>query len=368
MLFVIRINLLGNQKGKKSRRVGLSLPQVPNVGILLTVLGLVIELAVMWSWHSSAAEAADRAQSRLNLKKVELEELKQRDKTIKELKDETDKLAATKTVFEELFADKTGPVNALTYLAFILQPRKESEEPPEALRALEAAGWRVAWDSNRAWFTGMRENGEEVTLTGQALDHEDVAEVQRRLESSPYFREVKLESQEAKESELLGKQPFVEFKIKAVPVYLIEPVVKPPPAPEEGPPAETDAAAGDADAGSAAPETATPEPVARPIVPVPPAHAPDTSDAADSTEASDAADADASADSADAAISLDTEPPPAQPAPPPSPAPPPRAESPKGEPEKPIAPKAEPPPTSDKAAPPPPVEAPAKPEPPTKEP
>ncbi|MSP92405.1 MAG: hypothetical protein EXR79_11490 [Myxococcales bacterium] len=261
MLLMIRVNLIGSDKGQKRRSAGagLVLPQVPNVGILLFVLGLVLEVAVIYSWHTSAAEAADRAQSRQALKRAELDILTDRGKSITALQEEVKKLQSTETIFEELFADKAGPVLALSYLAFILHPRNEAEAPAETLKALEAAGWRVAWDTTRAWFLTLRESAGEVTLVGQALAHEDVAEVVRRLESSPFFREVRLEFQLVKEDSRFDKAQFVEFTIKAAMIYLIKPVAPEPVVPAEpsagagsdaGADAQTDAGGGETDAGS----------------------------------------------------------------------------------------------------------------------
>jgi hypothetical protein len=132
----------------------------------------------------------------------------------------------------------------------MLQPRAEAETAADELKAMEAAGWRVAWDARKAWMTSFREANGEVTLTGEALGHEDVAEVQRRLESSPYFRTPKLVFQEKKRDDKLGVN-FVEFSIRASMVYLIEPMRPAEPAAAEGA-AEAVPAAGEASAAQGA--------------------------------------------------------------------------------------------------------------------
>ena len=311
MLLMIRVNLIGSEKGKKRRSAGPGLgglPQVPNVGILLFVLGLVLELAVVYSWHTSAAEAADRAHPRLAMKRAELDVLTDRSKSIAALQEEVGKLQATETVFEELFADKSGPVLALSYLAFILHPRNEAEEPAETLKALEAAGWRVAWDPTRAWFLTLRESAGEVTLIGQALAHEDVAEVVRRLESSAYFREVRLEFQVVKDDSRFDGAQLVEFTIKASMVYLIKPV-GPEPAVPEAAVAGDGADAGDAGATGDAGDSAGDGPDAGglggtsaplPLVPARAAPGPDATGDADPDAAAGDGDGDASVDAAEA--------------------------------------------------------------------
>jgi len=262
---MIRVNLIGAAKGRARRGPGggrsFKLPEIPNVGLLLALLLLVGIGAVIYSWRDSAVATADQLTHRIELRKMELDSLKARKKLIDELKRDTEQMATQALVFEELFADRVGPVHALTYLSFILQPRDEATASPEELKALEAAGWRVAWDARKAWFGSVRESNGEVTLQGQALGHEDVAEVMRRLESSPYFRETKLAYQERKRDERLGTD-FVEFTIHGSLVYVIKPLHPAEPEPEVAAAADADGGAtGDAapaaDAGGAAPDVAS---------------------------------------------------------------------------------------------------------------
>ncbi len=257
MLAMIRVNLLGRKPTAKAKGAGgvrVRLPEIPNLGVLVFVLMLVIEGAVLYLWQMQAAEEADRANSQLQARKRELEDLQKNRDEITAMTEEVKKLKEQKAVFDELFAEKAGPAAALQYLSFMLQPRDEAVTPPEELKAMEAAGWRVSWDARKAWITSYRETGGEVTLQGRALDHEDVAEVARRLESSPYFREPKLVFQENKKDDRLGIG-YVEFSIRASLVYQIEPLVKTPPKPEEL--AQAAAAQADASGGSSLSADAT---------------------------------------------------------------------------------------------------------------
>ncbi len=233
MLALIRINLIGRPSGSKKggARRGLQLPDVPNVGLLLFALFLVIEGAVFFQWQVNATEEATRATSRLGLRRKESAELEKIKTEITATTEEVKKLEAQKLVFDVLLAERAGPVGALHYLSFMLQPRAEAETAADELKAMEAAGWRVAWDARKAWITGFRETDGEVTLTGEALGHEDVAEVQRRLESSAYFRDPKLVFQEKKRDDKLGVS-YVEFSIRATLIYLVEPARPEPPAKE----------------------------------------------------------------------------------------------------------------------------------------
>lgn len=245
---MIRINLLGRSKGQKGKR-SFALPRIPNIGLLLALLVLVIEGAVAFQWSQQASEDANKAEARARQKKEEVEEYTKVKTELDEIKAKIEAASKEKVVFDELLAEKVGPANAMTYLCFILAPRKEAEVPGDELKQMELAGWRVAWPGERAraWLTAIREREGEVTVVGAAVDHADVAEVQRRLESSAYFRQMKLVSQERKVDTNLGV-PYVEFSIRGALVYLIEPL-KAPAAEGEGaeaaPADEADATGGD---------------------------------------------------------------------------------------------------------------------------
>lgn len=245
---MIRVNLIGSRgrgKGPGGKRPGMQLPTIPNVGILLAILILVAQAAALYMWSDSVKTTADSDDNKIKHLKLELDELNANKAAITELNTEIDKLRSTEGLFQVLFADKRGPVNALSYLSFILLDRNEAETPSEELRSMEAAGWRVAWTAHRAWFNSFRELNGEVTLNGEAMDHEDVAEVQRRLESSPFYRDCRIVFQDKKRDEALGIS-YVEFSIRASLVYLIDPVVLP-----GSEAAAAAAAAAEADAGGA---------------------------------------------------------------------------------------------------------------------
>ena len=217
---MIRINLAGQPKGRRRRSRGL--PDVPNLGVLVFLLVLVMEGAALYSWHAAAAEQASLLSGRLRKAKMELDTAKKLHAEITGVKTEIAGLRTTELLFEELEGEKRGPVGALTWLSFMLKERKESEESSEVLKQLESAGWRTNWDARRAWFTSIREGADEVTLQGEALDHEDVAEVLRRLESSAHFRNIQLVFQERRREALLDID-FISFTMRGTLVYLVEP-------------------------------------------------------------------------------------------------------------------------------------------------
>ncbi len=247
MLLMIRINLLGRAKGQKGGKRSFTLPRIPNVGLLLALLILVIEGAVAFQWSQQAADTANKLESKGRKLREEVDDFAKVKTEADELKHKLEESGKEKLIFDELIAEKIGPANALTYLSFILAPRKEAEVPGDELKQMELAGWRVNWpgEKARAWLTSIKERDGEVTLVGGAVDHGDVAEVARRLEASAHFREMKLVSQERKVDNQLGVT-YIEFTIRGSMIYLVEPY-KPAGAEGEPPP---QAAGGDADATS----------------------------------------------------------------------------------------------------------------------
>lgn len=225
MMLMIRINLAARApaKGKGGkRRARASLPDVPNLGVLVFVLVLVAEFAFLHSMHASASEKFASMGAQVRKAAAELEAAKKIAAEMSGIKKEIVELERVAVVFDELEGEKRGPVGALTWLSFMLKHRDRGTTPTAELKLLEAAGWRTEWDARRAWITSMREAEGEVTIQGEALNHEDVAEFLRRLESAAHFRRVRLVTDEKRKDANLGSD-FVVFQVKAQLIYLVEP-------------------------------------------------------------------------------------------------------------------------------------------------
>ncbi len=225
---MLRINLVGApaQRGGKRKRRTASLPDVPNLGILVFALLLVIEFAALYTWHAQASEKATSLSTRLRRAKTELDAAKRIAADMAVLQKDIQELEKVALLFEELDGEKRGPLGALSFLSFMLKVRDPKVVPTSELKLLEAAGWRTRWEATRAWFTSIREADGEVTLMGEAINHEDVAEVLRRLESSAHFRNVQLAFNEKRKDGRLDME-IVQFTIKATLIYLVEPYLSP---------------------------------------------------------------------------------------------------------------------------------------------
>ena len=112
-------------------------------------------------------QAAELAQ--LNSNKAELEELA--------------------SVLASLESSRTGPVAVMDELKQMLNA------PADDLQRVvqERRDWDTSWDPRSVWLTSFKEVEGAVSISGNALTNDDVAEFTVRLASSAYFSDVRLE-------------------------------------------------------------------------------------------------------------------------------------------------------------------------------
>lgn len=174
---MIRINLLPIRKTQKTKSVQQQL--LVGVGIVITT----IIASIIWT-----AAVSSQAEERKQKVAEKTQELQQLDKIIGEVNEFTAKkeeLEEKLQVIENLRKSKTGPVKALDDLA--------SEIP------------------NRVWLESIVERSGSVTLTGSAIDPEDVSAFMKSLQRSQYFSGVVLEFSKAKRK---GSVTLYDFEIR----------------------------------------------------------------------------------------------------------------------------------------------------------
>ena len=119
-----------------------------------------------------------------------------------------------------LQADQIGPAMALQYLSYALTRIDDDPVHQEEARAQELAGWNPKWDTRRVWLKSIDiknatdGKGSRVEIKGEALDHQDVAEFYRRLESSDIFIGLNSPSQRRKVHEELNIK-YIDFSVTA---------------------------------------------------------------------------------------------------------------------------------------------------------
>ncbi|MBI4817629.1 MAG: PilN domain-containing protein [Deltaproteobacteria bacterium] len=155
---MIRINLLPIRQEKRRETVQQQL--LAFVGILI-----LVGLACVGWWKMKDNDLQDK----IRQVAAKQTEIKQLDKIIGEVNEFTAKkkeLQSKLEVIQQLKKGKTGPVRALDDLA--------TEIP------------------KRVWLTRVAEMKGELTLTGYAIDHEDVSAFMKALQKSKYFTNVNL--------------------------------------------------------------------------------------------------------------------------------------------------------------------------------
>src|ERR1051325_5161815 len=194
---MIRVNLLGEARTKKRRRVRAPLV-APGSGVMLGLLiaAMLVVAGLQW-WRYGKLQEEGRAQEqrvqKLTAEKAELAQVQaQYDKFSKR----KELLQGRIDIIEGLKARQSGPVILLNTLA----------------SAVSA--------SDQIWLTGFEKKGDNVSVSGVALTMKAVADFMTRLQNSSAFKDVDL-----KETTQVVNQDFPSF------TFTVQTQLAPPPSP-----------------------------------------------------------------------------------------------------------------------------------------
>lgn len=217
---MIRINLLGQRA--KPKQTGSRKQFFAFAGLL------VVEALFLFVWHQRLSSELADATKRTKEATSKIEELKRVKLSWEQWQAEKADLDRQAQVFETLRADQLGPPMMLQYLAYLLSPLDDTPGGRDEAKAQELAGWNPKWDVRRMWLKKIRQQDQILTFEGQTLDHEDVAEFYRRLESSDFFSNVEPGVQSRRVHQQLGIR-YIEFVATAALSYraAIDPEAKP---------------------------------------------------------------------------------------------------------------------------------------------
>jgi len=191
---MIRINLLPT---KKPRAAAGEEGKLWIVAFLATLLVEGGALAVVHLQRTSALEVIERrnsdARRRIDVIKGEVAD---HDQIKKQLED----IRSRDEVITKLTSSRTGPVYVMMELSKILSPGQMPTTDPDRLAQIQRnnplQAPNLRWDSRRLWITAFKEEDRQVTLTGAARGHDDVAEFLKRLILSDYFTDEQLKKTE----------------------------------------------------------------------------------------------------------------------------------------------------------------------------
>ncbi len=169
---MIKINLLpGDRKSSKLPDTGLSKPSVSfdwakDISLYIGIGAGVLLFVVLLIIHIVQGNTISSIKNDINVKNKELAKLQTEVKMVEELKKQ-------KTIFEQrlnaikvLVGDRVFPVHLWA----------------EVNNALPKF----------VWLTGLKQNGNNITLKGKAFTKIQISELYNRLSNSPYFTNVKI--------------------------------------------------------------------------------------------------------------------------------------------------------------------------------
>lgn len=219
---MIRINLL---PVKKDRRRETARNQ-----ILIGVLALAVEIAICAVLYMGVTNKVDAKRNLNQLEQAEVDSLKKEVAKHPQILSRIKDLEKKEEAINKLLAARTGPVYVMLELSNIIskggRPHLDHDKYQELIRKDPASGFDESWDFRRIWIESFEEKSRVVTLEGQALTHEDVAEFLRRINLSDFFVSSELISTELAlpsiKREGFNKdktEPVVHFKISATVRY-----------------------------------------------------------------------------------------------------------------------------------------------------
>jgi len=180
---MIRINLLPIKQDRKKEAIRNQL--------LLGGLAIVVELvigAVYFMSVDSDVKQQRNVNDSLNTQITQIESsISEHNKILKDIEEFEKRQAA----IDALVAARTGPVYVMLEISRILSRNGRPTINNEAYQALikenPVRGYDEDWDYRRIWIQSFKEKDRNITIMGQGITHEDVAEFLRRLSLSEFF-------------------------------------------------------------------------------------------------------------------------------------------------------------------------------------
>ncbi|MCP4599488.1 MAG: hypothetical protein GY847_02945 [Proteobacteria bacterium] len=180
---MIRINLLPVKQDRR-REAGRN-------QIVIGVFCLVLEIAILFFINMSIKDKVEEQRNKNAIVKADVDRIKKQIKDHQKILDEIKEFEKRQAAIEGLQDARTGPVYVMLELSNILskggRPHIDNESYQEMIQIDPAAGYDENWDHRRLWLSDFKENNRTVTIKGQAITHEDVAEFLRRINLSKFF-------------------------------------------------------------------------------------------------------------------------------------------------------------------------------------
>ncbi len=185
---MIRINLLPTRDAPRRQAV---VVQLVAFGVLLLSVTIVL----------IAIDAFQR--DKIDKQRITNEQVQNRIESIQtqirdhdQIRARIEEIEGKQNIIDELQSGRTGPVFVMVELSRILSregaPSINHDRYMELVRRSPGQAYDPNWDGRRLWVNIFRESNRAVEFVGEAISHEDVAELLRRLGLSDYFHQVTL--------------------------------------------------------------------------------------------------------------------------------------------------------------------------------
>ena len=158
---MIRINLLPFRSARKKENIR------RQVSIFL--LSLAFMLIILFYFNFSLSSKIGNLNTRIKDTQSDLEKYAKINKEIADIKKKLDNLKKKLAVMDTLEANRFAPVRLMDTMTQVVVAK-------------------------RMWFTNLQSKGQNVKITGVAMDNTTVADFMVRLENSGLFKEVDLKT------------------------------------------------------------------------------------------------------------------------------------------------------------------------------
>jgi Tfp pilus assembly protein PilN len=181
---MIRINLLGVPKAKRSKRpsAGTVSGEGPSPAILVLVFIFVLGIG-LWGWYTYVNNQRTQLQKQLAQEQAENARLAEVKSKYEAERRKADQFTARVKVIDQLKQAQTGPVDLLTTVA-------------DTVTHTEAV-----------WLEAMNDDGKNIDFTGMALSPDAVAALMANLEKTKKFKSVEIK-ETAQDASMKDLQAF----------------------------------------------------------------------------------------------------------------------------------------------------------------
>lgn len=212
---MIRINLLGQERPKASRR-GPQIPLESSMRLILFVASMLVAFVVLYAMYHQKANELATIQSRITSLQQEKTRLQQIKTEVEQYEAQKKILVQRIDVIEALQANRTGGQQLLQMVATTVE------------------------HSSSLWLTSLQRTGDSLEIAGEAASIDSIANLLTQMKKSGYFGAI--EMKEAAENDIVKGAQTYAFTMSAQVVQQQQQSVQP--ASTTAPPAASSARPG----------------------------------------------------------------------------------------------------------------------------